>query len=47
MEDTIEVIDISVNKNDKFKKFLTHYIQETWDTMKRPNASYKKDLMLK
>jgi uncharacterized coiled-coil protein SlyX len=36
-EDTIENINTTVKENAKFKKILTQNIQETQDTMKRPN----------
>ena len=37
LEDNIEDIDTSVKENAKCTKFLTENIQESWDTMKRPN----------
>ncbi|KAL6036989.1 hypothetical protein STEG23_033523 [Scotinomys teguina] len=36
-EDTIEKIDSSFKENTKAKKAVTQKVQETWDTMKRPN----------
>ena len=33
----IEEMDTSVKENVKSEKTLTHYFQEIWDTMKRPN----------
>ena len=36
-EDTIENIDTTVKENAKSKKLLTQNIQETQETMKRPN----------
>ena len=37
VEDTIENIDTTVKENAKSKKLLTQNIQETQETMKRPN----------
>ena len=36
-EDIIENIDTTVKENSKSKKVLTQNIQETQDTMRRPN----------
>jgi hypothetical protein len=36
-EDTIENIDTTVKENAKSKKLLTQNIQETQDSMRRPN----------
>jgi chromosome segregation ATPase len=37
VEDTVENIDKTVKENGKSKKFLTQNIQETQNTMRRPN----------
>ena len=37
VKDTIEEIDTTVNENSKHENILTQNIQETQDTMKRPN----------
>ena len=37
IEDTIEEIDSLMKENIKSNKSLTQNIQETWDTMKKPN----------
>jgi cell division protein FtsL len=36
-EDSIENIDTTIKENAKCKKILTQSIQETQDTMRRPN----------
>jgi uncharacterized coiled-coil protein SlyX len=36
-EDTIENMDKTIKENAKCKKILTQNIQETQDTMRRPN----------
>ena len=36
-EDIVENTDTTVKENEKFKKLLTQNIQETQDTMRRPN----------
>ena len=52
MGEDISLIDISVKKSVKPKKFLTQNIQEIWDTMKTPNQKIlgieeRKDSQLK